>query len=128
MKDRFVPQSPNVVKCCFLYVPTLTELSRASFSMSAFILNFPQRLTGVAPSRIYVPVCTQCAVVAPRSSYCKPLFRFVDNCASTVLHMSALYWFSNSGVHQCQTPEEKVHLFKSKRSSRTDTIARKVVY
>lgn len=70
-----------VVKCCFLYVPTLTELSRTLLNECIYS-RIPTDTDGGGWGRSSVPVCAQCTLVALRSSHCTLVFRFVRDCAS----------------------------------------------
>lgn len=60
-------QSLWVVKCCFLYVPTLTELSHTGLNECIYS-QIPTEPDGGGLSRTSVPVPAQCSVVAPHCS------------------------------------------------------------
>lgn len=67
MKACFVLQSLWAVKCCFLYVPTLTELSRLRLNGSIY----SQIPTENDCSRTLCATPSQYTVVAHHSSFCK---------------------------------------------------------
>lgn len=62
------PLCATVVKCCFLYVPTLTELSRTRLNECIYS-QIPTEADGGGLDRLSIPVCAQCTVVAAHSGY-----------------------------------------------------------
>lgn len=86
-----MPPSLSVVKCCFLYVPTLTELSRSRLNECIYS-QIPTETDGGGWSGISVPLRVQCTVVAAQyGDRSLHVCRSVDNCASlhgTLSHMA----------------------------------------
>lgn len=101
MKGRFVPPSLSVVKCCFLYVPTLTELSRSRLNECIYS-QIPTETDGGGWSGISVPLRVQCTVVAAQyGDRSLHVCRSVDNCASlhgTLSHMAVFELTGTAGT------------------------------
>lgn len=86
-------------------------------SMSAFIPKYPQRPTdGGGGSRISMPECAQCSVVAPQSSYCTRMYACILHtyvvCMYTAHYVFILHTVSeltsNRDIHFSQKVQRKL--------------------
>lgn len=121
MKGRFVPQSLWVVKCCFLYVPTLTELSRCRLN-ECFYSQIPSESDGGGWSRISEPHVRTMHCCSPSL---QPLHTAVWMQVCGWLWLSLLYT-SVSDMFPAGTPETpEEEQLQNELSFMRNTIARK---